>query len=179
MGYFNRAAVLTGPAVQLGDSENPPTPEQIHESWEKINSLEGAQEFNDANAAIFSLIAPPSPEAGKQETASSAGGDIQAIFDGMKRSFKPEAAAGVDVIFQFNISGQGGGDWYAVIKDQACSIDSGVHEKPVCTIKMESPDFLAMMDGKLPPMQAYTSGKLKIEGDLMKSQLLEKLFKIG
>jgi putative sterol carrier protein len=36
-----------------------------------------------------------------------------------------------------------------------------------------------MMDGKLPPMQAYTSGKLKIEGDLMKSQLLEKLFKIG
>jgi putative sterol carrier protein len=28
-------------------------------------------------------------------------------------------------------------------------------------------------------MQAFTSGKLKIEGDLMKSQLLEKLFKIG
>jgi len=28
-------------------------------------------------------------------------------------------------------------------------------------------------------MQAYTSGKLKIEGDIMKSQLLGKLFKIG
>jgi len=26
-------------------------------------------------------------------------------------------------------------------------------------------------------MSAYTSGKLKIEGDLMKSQLIEKLFK--
>jgi len=26
-------------------------------------------------------------------------------------------------------------------------------------------------------MQAYTSGKLKIEGDIMKSQLIEKLFK--
>jgi putative sterol carrier protein len=25
-------------------------------------------------------------------------------------------------------------------------------------------------------MQAYTSGKLKIEGDIMKSQLIEKLF---
>jgi hypothetical protein len=28
-------------------------------------------------------------------------------------------------------------------------------------------------------MQAFTSGKLQIEGDVMKSQLLEKLFKIG
>jgi putative sterol carrier protein len=28
-------------------------------------------------------------------------------------------------------------------------------------------------------MQAFTSGRLKIEGDLMKSQLLEKLFKFG
>jgi len=28
-------------------------------------------------------------------------------------------------------------------------------------------------------MAAYTSGKLKIEGDLMKSQLVEKLFKLG
>jgi len=39
--------------------------------------------------------------------------------------------------------------------------------------------FLAMMGGKLPAMQAFTSGKLLIEGDVMKSQLLEKLFVIG
>jgi len=38
-------------------------------------------------------------------------------------------------------------------------------------------DFLDLMNGKLPAMQAYTSGQLKIEGDLMKSQLIEKLFK--
>jgi putative sterol carrier protein len=35
-----------------------------------------------------------------------------------------------------------------------------------------------MMTGKLPAMQAYTSGKLRIEGDILKSQLIEKLFKI-
>jgi putative sterol carrier protein len=42
---------------------------------------------------------------------------------------------------------------------------------------MEGTDFLDMMNGKLPAMQAYTSGKLKIGGDIMKSQLIEKLFK--
>ena len=40
-------------------------------------------------------------------------------------------------------------------------------------------DFLAMMGGKLPAMQAFTTGKLKISGDVMKSQLLDKLFKFG
>jgi putative sterol carrier protein len=33
------------------------------------------------------------------------------------------------------------------------------------------------MNGNLPPMQAFNTGKLKIEGDLMKSQLIERLFK--
>ncbi len=179
MGYFNRAAVHTGQTTQPGDAQNPPTPEQIHENWKKINSLEGAKEIEDANAAIFDLISPPSGEEKTAEQAGEAGGSVQEIFDKMAGSFNADAAAGVDVVFQFNISGVGGGDWYCVIKDGTCTIDAGVHEKPVCTIKMSDGDFMAMMGGKLPAMQAFTSGKLKIEGDVMKSQLLEKLFKIG
>jgi putative sterol carrier protein len=42
---------------------------------------------------------------------------------------------------------------------------------------MSDADFLALMAGELNPMTAYTSGKLKIKGDLMKSQLVGKLFK--
>jgi NAD(P)-dependent dehydrogenase (short-subunit alcohol dehydrogenase family) len=179
MGYFNRAAVLTGPTVQLGDPENPPTPEQIHENWEKINSMHGAKEMEDANTAIFALITPPGENGGGKETVGAGESDVQSIFDKMADTFKADAAAGVDVIFQFNVSGKGGGDWYCVIKDATCAIDEGIHEKPVCTIKMADEDFIAMMGGKLPPMQAFTSGKLKIEGDVMKSQLLEKLFVIG
>ena len=63
------------------------------------------------------------------------------------------------------------------MKDQTCRVAAGVHEKPTCTLKMTDQDFLAMMGGKLTPMQAFTGGKLKIEGDIMKSQLIEKLFK--
>ncbi len=179
MGYFNRAAVYTGPTVQLGDPDNPPTPEQIHEHWNAINSMEGAREMEDANTAILALITPPSEAPESTDAAPQEGGDVQAIFDKMVGSFKADAAAGVDVVFQFNISGAGGGEWYCVIKDAACTVEKGTHEKPACTIKMAAGDFLAMMGGKLPAMQAFTSGKLLIEGDVMKSQLLEKLFKIG
>jgi putative sterol carrier protein len=183
MGYFNRAAVYTGPAVTLGDPDNPPTPEQIHENWDKINSMQGATEIADANTAIFNLISPPTetPDTGQaaDDSTADAAGSVQSVFDQMADSFNPDAAAGVDVVFQFNISGAGGGDWNCVVKDGACAIEAGSHAKPICTIKMEDADFMAMMGGTLPPMQAFTSGKLKIEGDVMKSQLLEKLFKIS
>ena len=179
MGYFNRAAVLTGPALQLGDQDHPPTPELIHANWEKINAMDGAREFNEANSAIFALIAPPGTAAAEATPTPDGQGSVAAIFDKMPDTFKTEAAAGVDVIFQFNISGEGGGDWHCMIKDSICTIESGAHKNPACTLKMADADFLAMMQGTLPAMQAYTSGKLKIEGDIMKSQLLEKLFKIG
>jgi 3-hydroxy-3-methylglutaryl CoA synthase/NAD(P)-dependent dehydrogenase (short-subunit alcohol dehydrogenase family) len=179
MGYFNRAAVVTGPTTQLGDPENPPTPEQIHENWRKINSLEGAKEMEDANAAIFALIAPPREDTVGEGAPAEAGGSVQAIFDGMAQSFRADAAAGIDVVFQFDIAGEGGGEWFCIIKDGTCSIRAGSHDKPACTIKMAAEDFLAMMGGKLQAMQAFTSGKLQIEGDVMRSQLLEKLFMIG
>ena len=141
--------------------------------------MDGAKEMGDANTAIFALITPPAEESATAESDTREGGDVQAVFDKMTDSFKADAAAGVDVSFQFNISGQGGGEWYCVIKDSVCTVKKGTHEKPVCTIKMADGDFLSMMGGKLPAMQAFTSGKLLIEGDVMKSQLLEKLFVIG
>ena len=71
----------------------------------------------------------------------------------------------------------GGGDWYAVVREGACTVEAGIHDKPTTTLKMSDEDFLKYVSGQLPAMQAYSSGKLKIEGDLMKSQLVEKLFK--
>jgi NAD(P)-dependent dehydrogenase (short-subunit alcohol dehydrogenase family)/putative sterol carrier protein len=178
LGYFNRAAVLTGPAVQLGDPDNPPSVEQVHRHWKQIDSLDGARPLEDATTAIFDLLSPPSAgSAAGGET--DAVGDVGAIFEAMKSAFRAEAAAGVDVVFQFDIGGPGGGDWFCEVSDGNCVIEIGTHTKPACTVKMEAADFTALMQGQLPAMQAYTSGKLKLEGDIMKSQLLEKLFKIG
>jgi putative sterol carrier protein len=179
MGYTNRAAVLTGRTVQLGDAAHPPTPERIHESWASINSLEGAQEYKEANSAVLALIAPQTGGDSEKEPAGEGQGSVADIFEKMPATFKTDAAAGVDVVYQFSISGEGGGDWQCAVKDGACDIKPGIHDRPTCTLKMATTDFLAMMAGSLPAMQAYTSGKLIIEGDIMKSQLLEKLFSFG
>ena len=81
--------------------------------------------------------------------------------------------------FQFRITGPGGGDWQVIVKDGKCEAKAGEHASPTTTILMSDEDFLQLIGGKLNAMQAYTSGKLKIQGDLMKSQLIEKLFKLS
>jgi putative sterol carrier protein len=94
----------------------------------------------------------------------------------MPDAFNAEAAGGVDVVFQYNITGDNGGDWYCIVSENKCTVEPGIHKKPTCILKMQDTDFLAMINGELPAMQAFTSGKLKIGGDVMKSQLIEKLF---
>jgi len=179
MGYFNRAAIHTGRGFQMGDSENIPTPEMIRDNLDAINSLDGATELADANAAIFALIAPPAESEAETPVDGGAGDlDVSAVFAGMQDSFKPDAAEGVELVFQFSISVSSGGEWYCEIKDKTCTIEAGVHDKAACTLTMADSDFLDMMTGKLPAMQAYTSGKLQIGGDILKSQLIEQLFTI-
>jgi len=42
---------------------------------------------------------------------------------------------------------------------------------------MKDEDFVKLIKGELNAMAAFTGGKLRVEGDIMKSQLIEKLFK--
>jgi len=176
MGCFNRAAVVTGLGAVIGEGIAPPTPEQIHEHWDAINNLGSAVELYNATAATVEMLNAFSPQKKEQEPAGATL-SVKAIFDRMPESFQAEKAAGVDVVFQFRISGTGGGEWYAAIKGGALEVKQGTHEKPTTTIIMSDDDFIALISGKLNAMKACTSGKLKVEGDIMKSQLIEKLFK--
>ena len=179
MGFVNRAAILTGSGAVLGDGQQIPTPEQVLAQWEKISSLKDGKEYPSVTEQIgdlltaFSKPAAPAAESGAGFTA------VSQVFEAMPDAFVADAAAGVAVVFQYFISGDGGGDWFSAIENGTCRVDAGAHEKPSCTLKMSAADFLDLMNGRLPAMQAYTSGKLKIEGDIMKSQLIEKLFKFS
>ena len=176
MGSFNRAAMVTGSGAVVGDGHEIPTAEQLVSQWDPITSLKEAKEYQNLNEQIGDLLATFSKPAGAPE-ASDRFGAVADVFNYMPAAFVADVAAGVDVVFQYHITGEGGGDWCCVITDGSCRVEAGTHEKPTCTLKMDAADFLAMMNGRLAAMQAYTSGKLNIGGDIMKSQLLEKLFK--
>jgi putative sterol carrier protein len=188
MGFYSRAAVVGTPGVLLGEGRRTPEIGDIHQNWHGIDSLEGAREYHDANAALMDIVTGPKQvteeEKGEskkgeaeQKAAPGESVSVEAVFGRLPSAFQPEASAGIDVVFQFSISGAGGGDWYTVIQGGSCTVEAGRHDKPTTILRMSDEDFLQYVGGKLPAMQAYSSGRLKIEGDLMKSQLVEKLFK--
>ena len=178
MGYFNRAAFVTGPGTAVGDGTKVPILEEIHQSWDAINDMTGAKEFPNITASFTPMMEAFSPKKDKAPAEGGGGLTVKAVFDGMAGAFQADQAAGVDVVFQYDISGPTGGSWYVTIKDGACEVTEGSHSSPTTTLKMGDEDFVKMTSGELNAMNAYTSGKLKIEGDVMKSQLIEKLFKI-
>jgi NAD(P)-dependent dehydrogenase (short-subunit alcohol dehydrogenase family)/acyl dehydratase/putative sterol carrier protein len=177
MGFFNRAAMVTGPGVLVGDGKTVPAVEEIHKNWEAINSLSGAKEYGNAVAAYGPMLDVVSGKKAEAEPEAGGGLTVKKVFERIPEVFRAEKAAGLDVVFQFVIGGGGGGTWHVKVKDKQCEVKEGAYEKPTTTIKMGSEDFVKMIQGQLNAMSAYTSGKLKIEGDLMKSQLVEKLFK--
>jgi putative sterol carrier protein len=177
MGYYNRVAIATGPGSVVGDGKEAPTPEDVAANFEKIKSMEGAEEYPNATAAFSPMLDAFGPK--KKETPAEAGSglSVKGIFEGLPKAFQAEKATDVDVVFQFDITGTNGGSWYATVKDGTCEVTEGSHSSPTTTIEMGDDNFIKMISGELNAMSAYTGGKLKISGDLMKSQLIEKLFK--
>lgn len=102
---------------------------------------------------------------------------VQQTFDEMAGTFLPEEAAGVDEVYQFDITGEAGGKWHAVVKDQQCSVHEGEHESPSLTIIMGDEDYVAMAEGRLHGQAAFMTGKMKLKGSMLHAVKMNKIFK--
>jgi putative sterol carrier protein len=79
---------------------------------------------------------------------------------------RPDVVAKINAIYQFNISGPGGGSWSVDCTSPSGAIAAGTAAGARCTVAMTDGDFLNMVNGKLNPQMAFMSGKLKIQGDM-------------
>jgi putative sterol carrier protein len=101
---------------------------------------------------------------------------VKETFDAMGGRFKPDRAAGTDAVVQYDISGEGGGTWHAVIKDGACTVAEGAGTNPALTLSMAAQDWLDMTSGKQSGQMLFMSGKLKLKGDMGLAMKLGSMF---
>ena len=101
---------------------------------------------------------------------------VQESFDGMTANFNTEKAAGMNCTYQWDVTGDGGGQWNAVITDGALAVSQGTADNPNITITISASDWLDMLNGKLDGQMAFMSGKLKIKGDMSLAMKLTTLF---
>lgn len=98
------------------------------------------------------------------------------IFKEMPSRFKADQASDLKMEVQFELSGDDGGAWYVKVADGACTIEEGAIDSPQATVKMDATDWVDMSTGKLNPMAAFMSGKVKVEGDLNAVMKIQQLF---
>jgi len=102
--------------------------------------------------------------------------NVKEVFDKMPEVFNLSAAQGLDAVFQYEITGEGGGNWSVIVKDGACQVEEGTHDSPTVTLTMSGETWLGMVNKQVNGMQAFMGGQLKATGDIMLAQRIEQLF---
>ena len=78
---------------------------------------------------------------------------------------------------QVNITGKEEGVFYVEVKDHKISVEPYEYNDRNCTVTMNMTNFNKLIDGKLDPILAFTTGKLKVDGDAGKALEFSKLLK--
>ncbi len=78
---------------------------------------------------------------------------------------------------QINITDKEGGVFYVEVKDHRISVEPYEYNDRNCAITMNMANFNKLIDGKLDPVLAFTTGKLKVDGDAGKALEFSKLLK--
>jgi putative sterol carrier protein len=103
----------------------------------------------------------------------------QEVFDAMPAHFKPEEAGDINATVQIDLSGDGGGQWHAVVADGKLTVQPGPAPQPNITIIASAANFLALVNGELKPMPAYMTGKIKVKGNVGLLMKMQSLFSMS
>ncbi|PJF40074.1 MAG: sterol-binding protein [Phototrophicales bacterium] len=102
--------------------------------------------------------------------------NLQEAFEMMAARFNPNAAKGVNAIFQFELSGDDGGKYWIKIADQQMEAHEGEHESPTLTIIATAENYLKLVNGEIAPMTAFMQGKLRVKGNMGEAMKLQSIF---
>ena len=101
---------------------------------------------------------------------------VEDFFQLLPGKFDPEAAEGMDAVYQFDLSGAQGGQYYLQINDGACQVTRGSHPEPHVTLSLSGEDCVRVLNGQLNGPAVAMSGRLRISGDVGLALQLGALF---
>lgn len=78
-------------------------------------------------------------------------------------------------VFQFQVSGEGGGTFTVAVQGGQLRLTEGVEGSPNCTVSLGAADLAELVAGRLNPMAAFMPGKLKVQGDMALAMRLQGL----
>jgi putative sterol carrier protein len=101
------------------------------------------------------------------------------VFDAMQAHFRPEQMNSLNAVFQFDLSGEGGGQWYATINNGNLQVERGLAAAPNVTFGASANDYVAIANGELNPLNAFMQGRVRVKGDMGLVMRMQSLFGRG
>lgn len=111
-------------------------------------------------------------EEGKMGTPETAADIIRSLCD----RFQPEKAGDYSSVFQFDLSGDGGGQFTVTIENGSCRVEPGLQGQAKCLVQASAATYSDIEFGRTNAEMAFMTGKIKISnvGEMLR---FVKLFK--
>ncbi|MBI2568061.1 MAG: SCP2 sterol-binding domain-containing protein [Candidatus Schekmanbacteria bacterium] len=95
------------------------------------------------------------------------------IFSTMPARFNAGAATGWTANVQFEISGDGGGEWTVAVDNGSCAVHVGKVGAPTATVKVDAATYVGIVSGTVDGQMAFLTGKIMADNlaDLMRFQM--------
>lgn len=101
---------------------------------------------------------------------------VAQLFGSVTQRFRPEKAAGVALIFHFDIAGNTGGQYTIAIQNGACQVTVGLIGTADCLIATDAATYVGLETGSINPQEALMQGKVQVS-NIMHMLNFAKLFK--
>ena len=102
---------------------------------------------------------------------------LDAAIDWMRKRFDPASANGLAAVYEFTITGEGGGSIVMRVGAGRCELARGQEPRADVRFRVAAPDYLALLAGRENPDLLYMAGRLEIEGDLSLASKVRTLFR--
>ena len=99
------------------------------------------------------------------------------IFETTKKTIMKSDVSNIEghLAVQVDIVGEGEGAFYIELKEKQLFVEPYEYYDHDCKFIISADDFIKMVNGKLDPVLAYTTGKLKVEGSIDKALEFKKI----
>ncbi len=100
--------------------------------------------------------------------------DLNAVFSSMQQRFNAAAAGDLEAVFQYQITD--GDAWAVTVEKGECKVEQLAHSQPTVTLTMDSQTLEEVMSGETDGMQAFMTGRIQADGDIMLATRLASIF---
>ena len=96
-------------------------------------------------------------------------------FNALPSKLNRDKVKGMNAIYQWDITGNNGGKWHIILKNDDVQVGGGQADSPNITLTLEDQNFMDLVTGKLNGQMAFLTGKLKIQGDMTLAMKLQSI----